>query len=108
MSSDSEVGDAGDGVEDVRVLGWGQQEAQATNRPLGEWEKHTTVRERERERDFNCLLVTSSCCSHLFTGIWFQAFGQNGLCSRVSIEVKCDGGWLYRHIHELKETCRFS
>ena len=50
MSSDSDIGDIsdtgdvgedGDGVEDVRVLGW---EPRGSHRPLGEWEKHTTVR----------------------------------------------------------------
>lgn len=51
MSSDSDVGDisdaaedgdAGDGMEDVRVLG---REPRGSHRPLGEWEKHTTVRD---------------------------------------------------------------
>ena len=54
MSSDSDfddvgdAGDGGDGVEGVRVLGW---ESRSSHRPLGEWEKHTTVREREGERE---------------------------------------------------------
>lgn len=48
MSSDSDAGDVndtgdgGDGGEGVRVLGW---EPHGLHRPLGEWEKHTTVRD---------------------------------------------------------------
>lgn len=94
VSSDSDIGDAGDGVEDVRVLGWEQEEPQGSHRPLGEWEKHTTV--REKERHFTILHVVSCCSSHSWhAGIRFQAFGQNGLCSGVSSDVEWDGGRLF-------------
>ena len=42
ISDAAEDGDAGDGMEDVRVLG---REPRGSHRPLGEWEKHTTVRD---------------------------------------------------------------
>ena len=48
MSSDSDTGDIsdpgdpGDGLEGVRVLGL---EPHGSHRPLGEWERYTTVRE---------------------------------------------------------------
>ena len=42
ISDAAEDGDGGDGVEGVRVLGG---EPRGSHRPLGEWEKHTTVRD---------------------------------------------------------------
>ena len=49
MSSDSDdtgdisdPGDPGDGLEGVRVLGL---ELHGSHRPLGDWERYTTVRE---------------------------------------------------------------
>ena len=66
MSSDSDVGDIsdtgdagenGDGVESVRVLGW---EPRGSHRPLGEWEKHTTVRKIQKNV-FNSLTDCQIC-----------------------------------------------
>ena len=51
VSSDSDIGDisdTGDAGEDgdgVRMLGW---EPHGSHRPLGEWERHTTVRETQK------------------------------------------------------------
>ena len=46
MSSESEADEEGAEEEemegDVRVLGW---QTKGATRPLGEWEKHTTVRQ---------------------------------------------------------------
>lgn len=72
MSSESEASAADEEGEeeeemegDVRVLGW---QPKGAKRPLGEWEKHTTVRQTLiSDND-----IFNTC--H-FLGIWFKATG---------------------------------
>ena len=88
VSSDSDVGEVdngedGDGVGGVRVLGW---EPSGSHRPLGEWEKHTTVRQMKR---FSLSPLLSSICRALVPSCWLRwAMSQGKQNKHVSNCVK--------------------